>query len=355
MHRCASIWGVLLFVLAAGCRAGDPPPPRAEPQPTPTSLTASSAPEVAVLPKSFLCKSGPLENGNPQSRYRAGGCVEGFQYFFAENGATPPDELPSVAYAYHFAVTRGTDRYVKVELQRAGEDTCVKASGTGQSIVDGLPLYEVFATTAEGERVNLCAGEAYAHLPQEELRCSREELRRLDGKATAIPGYWEWDSRKGEYREKVGEKSVFTMACATGVAAKCMHWGYPPWADYNGTPLKDHFLACVRAARAQYRSDKETPYTCAGAVIDISDNLGIQVEDASLPELSFEAAWGKDGLVSFRRPRYEACGTKPEIQELLSAAQGAGEALIAVRSGRNTAALDQCPDEADFCAPSVDR
>lgn len=125
--------------------------------------------------------------------------------------------------------------------------------------------------------------------------------------------------------------------------------------DLNGTPLKEHFLACVRAVRAQYRSDKDTAYTCRGAVIDIFDNLGIQVEDRSLPGFSFEASWNGGGLVSIRRPRYPACERKPEIQALLTGAQGTSGALISVRSARNTTPLEQCPDAPELCAPAVEK
>ena len=104
-----------------------------------------------------------------------------------------------------------------------------------------------------------------------------------------------------------------------------------------------------RAARAQYRSDTDTAYTCQGAVIDISDNLGIQVEDEQLPELRFEASWGKDGLVSLRRPRYAACETKPELQALVTAAPSSNGALISVRSGTNATPQDKCPDEPKLC------
>lgn len=351
MTRITSVWGALLLVCVYGCSNDAPAPSPTPPGTTTTTTNPSSAPEVAILPKRSLCPPEPFETGNPQSRLRVGGCMESFQYLFAENGATPPDELPSVAYAYHFAITKGANKYVKVELSRAGEDTCVKAIRSGEAIVDALPLYEAIATTAEGERLNLCAGETYDHLPQEDPRCSAGELRRLDGKALAIPGYWDWSSKKGEYREKDGERRVFTLACATGAAAKCMHWGYPPWAEHKGTPLKDHFLACVRAVRAQYRSDKDTAYTCRGAVIDIFDNLGIQVEDEALPGLTFEAAWDSNGLVAFQRPRYPACSLKPEVQALLAANPGSGDALVSVRSARNTTPGNQCPDEAGLCAP----
>lgn len=370
MTRIASLWGALLFVCALGCPSSDAQSPATTtasatpittsttpttpPTKTPTTNTPTS-PEVAILSKGSLCPSGPLETGNPQSRFRTGGCVESFQYLFAENGATPPAELPSEAFAYHFAVTRGANKYVKIELARAGEDTCVKDSRGGKRIVEALPLYEAFTTTVEGERLNLCAGETYDRMPEEDLRCSSDELRRLDGKALAIPGYWDWDSKKGEYKEKAEEKSVFTLACVSGAAAKCMHWGYPPWAEHKGTPLKDHFLACVRAVRAQYQSDKDTAYTCRGAVIDIFDNLGIQVEDKSLRGFSFEAAWDSDGLVSFQRPRYQACARKPEIQALLTGDQKLDGALVSVRSARNATARDQCPDAAELCATGAIR
>ncbi|NUQ74306.1 MAG: hypothetical protein HUU21_12175 [Polyangiaceae bacterium] len=352
-----ALWGALALVCACDVATSDPPPPPPPPStpiPRPTT-NRPTQPDVTILPKRSLCPPNGLETGNPQSRFRTGGCVESFQYLFAENGATPPAELPSEVYAYHFAVTRDANKYVRVELSPAGADTCVKPAQGGEPIVPSLPLYEVFVTSAEGERLNLCAGETYDHMPGEDRRCSADELGRLNGKAFAIPGYWEWGSRKGEYREKDGERSVFTLACASGAAAKCMHWGYPPWAKHNGTPLKEHFLACVRAVRAQYRSDKDTAYTCRGAVIDIFDNLGIQVEDRSLPGFSFEASWNGGGLVSIRRPRYPACERKPEIQALLTGAQGTSGALISVRSARNTTPLEQCPDAPELCAPAVEK
>ena len=53
-----------------------------------------------------------------------------------------------------------------------------------------------------------------------------------------------------------------------GAIAKCVLWGYRPWATYNGTPLAQYHQACTRMVRADY-CGTGTSYTVTGNRISV--------------------------------------------------------------------------------------
>ena len=116
-------------------------------------------------------------------------------------------------------------------------------------------------------------------------------------KAMLLSG--EWDET-GAY---INNDRV-TVACTSGVLAKCVRWGYKPWQTVQGVSLRDYHQTCTRMARADYCGNGIS-HTQDGTQIDIYDRLGIQQpEPQENQEMIFEAAWGVDGAVLLARTRY---------------------------------------------------
>jgi hypothetical protein len=249
-----------------------------------------------------ICPLPWEEEGPPQGRLIRGVCLEQFQYFYEEqdgNRVSPPAVLPAVVHGYH----QKQHTAISIHVERRASDTCIKDHA--ERPIDTLPLYEVWVDMNNGSKINLCSGARYE---PESPRCP-DEVEDLEGRAIAVPGYWD---KAGNFRAEVEGKSVFTLACISGVAAKCAHWGYVPWVTYpngDGTTLANHHKACVRAARAQYL-DKDRSFTCEATPIDIFDKIGIRKADDFLVQsknFTFEAAWGAEGLVCLHRTRYSKC------------------------------------------------
>lgn len=219
----------------------------------------------------------------PQSPRHHGGGLEAFEYFegdFSNPGTTVSGVRPDGSRE-------------QVVLKFAGTDPCVKDSGGTQ--IAALPLYVV---SLPGVSSNLCTGEA---LYESELeRCEHDNRSLLAEKAIAVEGYWERPS--GRYQK---DPTRFTLACLSGVAAKCAHWGYVPSREYNGQSLLPYYKSCVVAARAEYRGSGEST-TCTGVIIDIYDKLGIQRREEPAG-FTFEALFGENGATCLSRPRYSGC------------------------------------------------
>ncbi|HEY8376527.1 MAG TPA: ADYC domain-containing protein [Nannocystis sp.] len=88
---------------------------------------------------------------------------------------------------------------------------------------------------------------------------------------------------------------AMTFACKDGALAKCVLFGYRPWASHNGTQLADYHQACTRMVRADYCGNGDS-HTEAGVPIHVLDQIGIQNAE---PDVNFEieAEWGPNGAV----------------------------------------------------------
>jgi hypothetical protein len=121
-------------------------------------------------------------------------------------------------------------------------------------------------------------------------------------RALAVRGVWD---ETGARRDAAGR---FTFACQNGAIAKCIDWGYKPWAKKEGRPLQDLHQACTRMVRADYCGDGLS-HTRDESVIDMYDALQIltrttQASRAWDPaKSSFEAAWSPDGASCLARTR----------------------------------------------------
>lgn len=108
------------------------------------------------------------------------------------------------------------------------------------------------------------------------------------------------------------EPGRLEILCTAGAMAKCVRFGYRPWAaDRNGVSMLAAHRACVRMVRADYSGREGT--TRNGMLIDISDTLGIQIADGE-PSTVFEAGWGPDGAVCVHHPRVKENVTLEQIE-----------------------------------------
>jgi len=88
---------------------------------------------------------------------------------------------------------------------------------------------------------------------------------------------------------------VMTFACRGAALAKCVEFGYKPWASVDGVSLAEVHQSCTRMLRADYCGDG-VPHTTNGTPVHVLDQLGIQDVDP-IVDYVVEAEWGPDGAV----------------------------------------------------------
>lgn len=123
-----------------------------------------------------------------------------------------------------------------------------------------------------------------------------------DPRALVVDSLWD---------EHGGGKRVpgrFTFACENGAIAKCISWGYKPWAQRDGKPLTELHQACTRMARADYCGNGRS-HTHQDTTIDIYDRMGVLARTVEATaewdpaKGAFEAAWAPDGATCLARSR----------------------------------------------------
>lgn len=112
-----------------------------------------------------------------------------------------------------------------------------------------------------------------------------------------------------------GRDGEITISCISGVVAKCVRWGYPPWEKGpGGEDLAPFHASCVRMARADYCGDG-APHTKDGTSIDNFDDLGIQARGArDDAAYVFEAGWSPQGAVCVARTRWTDLVTLAQLK-----------------------------------------
>ncbi len=110
--------------------------------------------------------------------------------------------------------------------------------------------------------------------------------------AIAVAGRWDYrQGVPGLGGAKYSDPSTFTFACEGAAIAKCIRFGYAPWASRDGVSLEAHHQACTRLVRADYCGDGRS-HTVDGQWVNLYDALGVQrdTEDWEL-----EAEWDTEG------------------------------------------------------------
>ena len=121
-------------------------------------------------------------------------------------------------------------------------------------------------------------------------------------RALAVRGVWDGT---GARREVPG---AFTFACENGAIAKCVEWGYKPWAKKDGQSLAPLHQACTRMARADYCGDGRS-HTRDDNPIDMYDSRQVLTRalessaDWDVKRASFEAGWTEEGALCLSHTR----------------------------------------------------
>jgi hypothetical protein len=125
----------------------------------------------------------------------------------------------------------------------------------------------------------------------------------------AIPLRNHWNMSTGA---RIDSEDAVTFACTNGALAKCVRWGYRPWA--KGTrcfgshcfeiSLKDYHQACTRMVRADYCGNGRS-YTVDGTAIDVFDNLSPAIQSRGTT-WRIEAKWTPNGATCLGKTRAKA-------------------------------------------------
>jgi hypothetical protein len=132
-------------------------------------------------------------------------------------------------------------------------------------------------------------------------------------RALVVGGVWD---ASGAHQDAAGQ---ITFACENGAIAKCIRWGYKPWASVAGRSLDALHQACTRMARADYCGNGRS-HTHENTAIDMYDRLGVlsRTTESSaewdVARASFEAAWAPDGATCLARTR-DGRALEPLLQE----------------------------------------
>jgi ADYC domain/Pentapeptide repeats (8 copies) len=114
--------------------------------------------------------------------------------------------------------------------------------------------------------------------------------------AIAVAGYWDYrQGMPGVGGRKYEDPRAFTFACEGAAIAKCIRFGYKPWASVGGVSLAAHHQACTRLIRADYCGDG-TSHTVNGQWVNVFDAVGVQQDTESW---GMEAEWDTEGALCF--------------------------------------------------------
>jgi hypothetical protein len=199
---------------------------------------------------------------------------------------------------------------------------------SGQSL-SGADLigttFEVTVTEAEGQAVyQLKLGAMYVdpQSPSSDVYLYDVQYKRADAPSwgslctdsdgnpiPAIPLRNHWNLTNGA---RVDDDDAVTFACTNGALAKCVRWGYRPWASATRcfgnfcpqVPLADYHQACTRMVRADYCGNGHS-YTVDGTAIDVFDNLSPHIQSRGT-SWRIEAKWTPNGATCLGKTRAKA-------------------------------------------------
>lgn len=105
---------------------------------------------------------------------------------------------------------------------------------------------------------------------------------------------------------RIDGANLATMTCETGSVAKCMRWGYRPWASGHLTSspdasLLDYHQACIHMKRAAYCGDSKSN-TVDGTSIIINDPFSPAINSG--PSDIVEALWTTSGAMCVSNRRH---------------------------------------------------
>jgi hypothetical protein len=296
--------GLCLHLGASAYAASNPPSAQPGPKPVSTKAGSSAAPLSEADRYARRCQPhAPNRERGPN-----GTMLWGSRRSWDTEKVTPETSNVLVSVALSPVKPVGTD--VKA-LQLKGGSLEAAPAGTK---VDGLVL-QGSASDGEPVEVAICGAESSPQFPEMvwyrieawnpmalewENPCVAVD-RAPSPRALAVSGVWDATGARKDSADR------FTFACENGAIAKCIGFGYKPWASRNGKPLTDAHQACTRMARADYCGDGRS-HTFRDNPMDMYDQLGVlKPTPESAPDwdpaLSFEAAWGTDGALCIEHAR----------------------------------------------------
>ena len=123
-----------------------------------------------------------------------------------------------------------------------------------------------------------------------------------------VAGRWDYGQGTATGGSRIDDPEAVTLACAGAAIAKCVEWGYRPWAQAEtGLPMVELHQSCTRMVRADYCGDG-TANTQNGWTINVWDRHGIQLRATGLVGFEFDAAWGPDGPTCVRSINASSAG-----------------------------------------------
>jgi hypothetical protein len=98
------------------------------------------------------------------------------------------------------------------------------------------------------------------------------------------------------------DPGVFELACTAGAQAKCVRYGYLPWASApDGASLLPAHAACVQMLRGDYAGDN-SPTTRDGTQVGVGDRWSLRTVEPREGH-PFEAGWDAQGAVCVHHAR----------------------------------------------------
>jgi len=179
-----------------------------------------------------------------------------------------------------FDVTETNKKGKKIKIKRVRE----LAPGSG------ILVYDIRLKVGQGSWVPLC-----------------HDSKGMPTEAILVGSVW-----SGETAGRVHETSpdLVTFACRDAAIAKCVEFGYRPWAEAGGEPLSELHQACTRMVRADYCGDAIS-HTVNGTGIHVLDKVGIQAKDAGI-DYVVEAEWGPGGATCLNAVNTRIDGEVPD-------------------------------------------
>jgi hypothetical protein len=127
-------------------------------------------------------------------------------------------------------------------------------------------------------------------------------------RAVPLQGSWNYADGVAGGGSKINDPNTITLACEHYALAKCVEFGYKPWAKVGATSLANHHQACTRMLRADYCGNGHS-WTVDGTPINFYDAKGIQNDEA---DWSFEAEWNTSGATCLSHQRIQNMAVVPE-------------------------------------------
>lgn len=194
--------------------------------------------------------------------------VEGTRFVLVTDDGRRLDSAALVGAVFDMVTPGGASARVRIDA--------VAPAAERQSIT----LHRLSVEDASGQWTPMCSADA-------------------SGRSMAFPMRGRWDGHRF-----VADPDAWFLTCTSGSQAKCLLWGFDPWGNDKGKPLRALYEACQHMVRADYDGSGNA-HTRDGTTIDGWGDIGGEVpESLNDPAFAFEAGWRPNGAVCVARTRW---------------------------------------------------